>query len=112
MPANPYAAQIYRDLLVELEHARLVLARARVGCPPSAASAQRALEAIDHVEASWGSFGRQHLRATRAALCCLLHDALPATHECIEGVRELSALLQEHVPVDTRPSHTRHYAFQ
>ena len=112
MPANPYAAQIYQDLLVELEHARLLLAQARVGCRAPEASAQRAIEAIDHVEAAWGSFGRQHLHATRAALRWLLHGSLPRTEECIEAVRELSALLQEHAPSDTRLSATRHYAFQ
>lgn len=112
MPANPYAAQIYQDLLVELEHARLLLAQARVGCRASEASAQRAIEAIDHVEAAWGSFGRQHLHATRAALRWLLHGSLPRTEECIEAVRELSSLLQEHARGDTRLSATRHYAFQ
>ena len=112
MPANPYAAQIYQDLLVELEHARLLLAQARVGYRAPEASAQRAIEAIDHVEAAWGSLGRQHLDATRAALRWLLHGSLPGTEQCIEAVREISALLQEHVPGDGRVSATRHYAFQ
>ena len=112
MTASPYALQTYSDLLGELEHARRVLAQARIGSLAPAAAAQRAIEAIDAVEASWSAFGRQHLRAARAALLRLRQGELPCTPECIEAVRELSGLLQAHRRADHAPSCSRHYAWQ
>ena len=112
MTTSPYAFQTYTDLLGELEHARRVLAQARIGCPPSAAAAQRAIEAIDAVEASWSSFGRQHLRSARGALIQMRQGVLPPTPACIDAVRELSVLLQAHRHAEHAPSCSRHYAWQ
>ncbi len=112
MTTSPYAMQSYIDLLGELEHARRVLAQARIGYPASAAAAQRAIEAIDGVEASWSAFGRQHLRAARGALLLLRQGMLPLTPDCIDAVRELSRLLQTHRRADETPSCSRHYAWQ
>ena len=112
MTINAYAMQTYTDLLGELEHARRVLAQARIGSQPRAAAAQRAIEAIDAVEASWSAFGRQHLRAARAALVQVRQGSLPDTPACIDAVRELSGLLQAHRRADHAPSRSRHYAWQ
>ncbi len=112
MSVSPYAMQTYLDLLGELEHARRVLAQARIGSLAPAAAAQRAIEAIDSVEAAWSAFGRQHLRAARRALTCLRQGALPQTPACIDAVRELSVLLQAHRRADHAPSYSRHYAWQ
>lgn len=109
---NIHATQTYTDLLGELEHARRVLAQARIGCQPSTAAAQRGVEAIDAVEASWSAFGRQRLRAARAALTQLRQGSLPQTPECIDAVRELSQLLQAHRHSELEPSCNRHYAWQ
>ena len=112
MHPNPYATQSYTDLLGELEHARRVLAQARIGSLAPAAAAQRAIEGIDAVEASWSAFGRQHLRAARGALTVLRQGDLPHTPDCIDAVRELSALLQAHRGAEHAPSCNRHYAWQ
>lgn len=112
MTVSPYAMQTYSDLLGELEHARRVLAQARIGSLPAAAAAQRAIEAIDAVEASWSAFGRQHLRSARATLLRLRQRELPPTPECIDAVRELSGLLQAHRRAEHAPSSSRHYAWQ
>lgn len=112
MTVSPYAMQTYIDLLGELEHARRVLAQARIGSLAPAAAAQRAIEAIDAVEASWSAFGRQHLRAARDALLRLRQGDLPRTPDCIDAVQELSSLLQTHRRAEHAPSCSRHYAWQ
>lgn len=112
MHHNPQATQSYIDLLGELEHARRVLAHARIGSLSPAAAAQRAIEGLDAVEASWSAFGRQHLRAARGALTQVRQGALPHTPECIDAVLELSALLHAHREADHAPSNNRHYAWQ
>jgi hypothetical protein len=117
MPGNPYVLENYADLLGELEYTKRTLAQARLGMTVASVAAQRAIEAIDHVEAAWGLFGRRRLPASRHALRRLLEGVPADPKECIEAVKELSALLlereYENRPEDAHqdPMIQRHLAF-